>query len=1095
MQFSRINVKNGVIVRLLGEAALQPGAPGVERTIPVRLVSDGGEGSSVVAGGSGAASQLVPGAANGRLHGSLEAGSGRARWRLHGLDSQLTAAGATCGDVLTLAWGSELLGSGGGDGDDGPSPGASAGRVMVARLQRAAGSVSISSVGPVADNVGTGGKVRDPAKAVPSGPSSAGGSTAAAARTAPPPPNSIPVTVSMRNNYQITLPQTILGAVFTTKDDQDLLEGEGPLVPVLLEVAGDGAGGPAAIEQRLAAAKAAASSAKAPMLWRRSEGTWCRFRIERAVSKLFQLGAQPGDWLQLEAVREGSGGEGDGGGRIIAVLARLHRLRELGVDSVLSVPTLVIAGDQSSGKSSVVEAVAGVALPRSDGTCTRCPTEVRMRTVLGASAAGPWVCRIKLCRDYDDEGKPLLEKPAEELFCTVTDKSQLTACVTAAQAVLLNPKAVLEAPGGAGAFVPNLSSTEPKQASALQALGSASNYQLMFTANKVVLEIDGAEADLTIIDLPGIIHDHPKGKQYVEMVERMTRACLAPENHIIAMALPAGLDPETQAIRLWVREADPSGHRSIGIITKPDTLAADAHIANRKLVDLVCGRHEGAGQGEGYMHLGYYVVKNPSQEQLQEGISFAGARKAEESYFTSSPHWAAAVATSQHLRARLGTRNLRTGLSSLLVERIEAQLPAIRRNAREQLMAINKELAEMPPAPSEDALMEIRTLVSQAAEALERHVHAKSDTGDKTFYQTTKKLYKEYGQQVIRSTPAFLVGWTLITALSSEDKSISPLGDGLQEAAGELDLSKRKLKDKPEADASSVLQSLTEELARSLYPEKHMTLEQIRELCRRHEGRELPGFSPYSAVEDLIRQHKGQWASHADECLEAVEDAVRGKGEAVLAETLGRYPKALRAIGTVFSDYVEELTAEAGDKISSLVGIEDADTFTLNQHYFAKQHAFFLGRLKKAYVQPKALSNQEEEQVKDMLGKLKSFGVSFSSYDDLFMAQVTDADEELRMMAACLAYFKVAFKRVQDGVPLLIRDTLLRRLADRHTFETVVLKKAGLASGLGPEGLAASDAARSLLEEDQALAARRMQLQDMKRRLQEAMAVLHAPAV
>ena len=61
------------------------------------------------------------------------------------------------------------------------------------------------------------------------------------------------------------------------------------------------------------------------------------------------------------------------------LLGIANRLRELGVESALQVPTLVIAGDQSSGKSSVVEAIAGVALPRSDGTCTRCPTEVRMQ--------------------------------------------------------------------------------------------------------------------------------------------------------------------------------------------------------------------------------------------------------------------------------------------------------------------------------------------------------------------------------------------------------------------------------------------------------------------------------------------------------------------------------------------------------------------------------------------------------------------------------------------------------------------------------------------------------------------------------------------
>ena len=65
---------------------------------------------------------------------------------------------------------------------------------------------------------------------------------------------------------------------------------------------------------------------------------------------------------------------------ISAQVVDLHnQLRELGVTSDIKLPTIVLAGNQSSGKSSVVEAVAEIALPRSAGTCTRCPTEVRMR--------------------------------------------------------------------------------------------------------------------------------------------------------------------------------------------------------------------------------------------------------------------------------------------------------------------------------------------------------------------------------------------------------------------------------------------------------------------------------------------------------------------------------------------------------------------------------------------------------------------------------------------------------------------------------------------------------------------------------------------
>ncbi len=39
---------------------------------------------------------------------------------------------------------------------------------------------------------------------------------------------------------------------------------------------------------------------------------------------------------------------------------------------------------------------------------------------------------------------------------------------------------------------------------------------------------------------------------------------------------------------------------------------------------------------------------------------------------------------------------------------------------------------------------------------------------------------------------------------------------------------------------------------------------------------------------------------------------------------------------------------------------------------------------------------------------LKEYGgVSFANFEELFMAQRTPVDDELHMMAACLAYFKV----------------------------------------------------------------------------------------
>lgn len=38
----------------------------------------------------------------------------------------------------------------------------------------------------------------------------------------------------------------------------------------------------------------------------------------------------------------------------------------------LDVPVIAVLGSQSAGKSSLIEAISGITLPRASGTCTRC---------------------------------------------------------------------------------------------------------------------------------------------------------------------------------------------------------------------------------------------------------------------------------------------------------------------------------------------------------------------------------------------------------------------------------------------------------------------------------------------------------------------------------------------------------------------------------------------------------------------------------------------------------------------------------------------------------------------------------------------------
>jgi hypothetical protein len=49
---------------------------------------------------------------------------------------------------------------------------------------------------------------------------------------------------------------------------------------------------------------------------------------------------------------------------------------QVGASHFLDIPRIVVVGDQSAGKSSIIQRICGVDLPRSEGTCTRCPMEV-----------------------------------------------------------------------------------------------------------------------------------------------------------------------------------------------------------------------------------------------------------------------------------------------------------------------------------------------------------------------------------------------------------------------------------------------------------------------------------------------------------------------------------------------------------------------------------------------------------------------------------------------------------------------------------------------------------------------------------------------
>ena len=66
--------------------------------------------------------------------------------------------------------------------------------------------------------------------------------------------------------------------------------------------------------------------------------------------------------------------------RIRPLLDAVDKLRHLMITREgIQLPTIVVVGDQSSGKSSVLESLAGINLPRGQGICTRVPLMMRLQ--------------------------------------------------------------------------------------------------------------------------------------------------------------------------------------------------------------------------------------------------------------------------------------------------------------------------------------------------------------------------------------------------------------------------------------------------------------------------------------------------------------------------------------------------------------------------------------------------------------------------------------------------------------------------------------------------------------------------------------------
>jgi len=216
-----------------------------------------------------------------------------------------------------------------------------------------------------------------------------------------------------------------------------------------------------------------------------------------------------------------------------SLLDAIDLLRCQGISHYVSLPQLIVCGDQSSGKSSVLEAISGIPFPTRDNMCTRFATEVILRR---AATAGVSVAIVPSEESRTDAERQSLQNFHEPLT-TIEDLPALIEKAKIAMGLTEMTKA--------------------------------------FAKDVLRVEISGPDRPhLTIVDLPGLIHAENKLQTTADVntVQQMVRSYMANRRSIILAVVSAKNDYPNQIVLKMARDVDGKGHKTLGIITKPDTL-------------------------------------------------------------------------------------------------------------------------------------------------------------------------------------------------------------------------------------------------------------------------------------------------------------------------------------------------------------------------------------------------------------------------------------------------------------------------------------------------------------------------------------------
>ncbi|KAL2163975.1 hypothetical protein VTH06DRAFT_3188 [Thermothelomyces fergusii] len=628
----------------------------------------------------------------------------------------------------------------------------------------------------------------------------------------------------------------------------------------------------------------------------------------------------------------------------VELLDSIDQLRLQGISHYISLPQIIVCGDQSSGKSSVLEAISGVPFPVKSNLCTRFPTELVLR-----------------------------KAPLESVIVSIVPHESRT---EAERKALL---AFREEPDGFD--------TLPDIIERAKSEMGITTHGRTFAQDILRIEVTSPNSpQLTLVDLPGLIHSETKNQTAsdIQLIKDIVQSYMKESRCIILAVVSAKNDIANQVVLGLARTADPKGARTLGVITKPDTLIPGGG-SEAMYVSLA------RNQEIEFRH-GWHVLKNMDSEK---GQSTLADRNREEAEFFRSGAWA----TLPH--SSLGIDNLRTRLSRVLLQQISAELPSLIEEIGQRFNYCKDQLERLgkPRASHFEQRMYLIRL-SQSFYDL-----VKASTGgiyDQPFFSPaqTKVGYEQRIRAVIQN---------LNEEFAAELRLRGHYHQIVDDTA-----------DSPPAPKGVI------SISRADYV-KH-----IENLMRRTRGRELPGAFHPMIVIDLFREQSRPWETIVRDHVEKVWEAASRFVSLVAAHTAdSSTAKALRrfVIDPAMGEIMQDMRAKT--------------TELLNQHKsghpitYNDEFAEALEKLRRARL-----------TVKNPAAVLREFfnTPSLSSYHPLnghynlnaLAESLTKVREpDMKRFAAeealdCLnAYYQVAMRRFIDDIAVeVVEQKLMSALGD-----------------------------------------------------------------